>query len=198
METARKDSDLIADLLAGGKRELGALGRLYSLFLPEIVRYIIRNQGSEEDAKDVFQDALIAFSEQIRGGSFRKESSIKSYLWAICRNMWLNQLKRRKHAQAYVAAQENADVPPVKAPDRLFLENEQDQQIMSLFGRVGEKCRELLRLRIYYHFSMQEIAVQLGYKNAQNAKNKHFKCMKSLRTMVAENADLRKSIREMI
>lgn len=196
--TQLPDEDIIRALKAGGSDESAALGQLYRAELPRIVRYVRRNSGTEDDARDVFQDALIVFSEQVRKGIFRQESSIKAYLRSICKHMWLNQLKRRKHADAYVDYQKDVPAIPADTPVKLMLDQEKDELIGKLMGALGDKCKEILQLRIYYRDSMQEIAERLGYKNAQNAKNRHYKCMKALRDMVKGSPQIRKMVREML
>src|SRR6476659_4947286 len=68
---------------------------LYEKYFYLLSSYIEQNQGSREDAEDIFQEVVLTFIELIRKNKFRGESSVKTFLFAVNRNIWFNELKRR-------------------------------------------------------------------------------------------------------
>jgi RNA polymerase sigma factor (sigma-70 family) len=57
---------------------------------------MINYGASEQDAEDVFQETVIAFIDIVQKGKFRMESSIKTFLVSVARNIWRNEVKRSK------------------------------------------------------------------------------------------------------
>ncbi|MVN77480.1 sigma-70 family RNA polymerase sigma factor [Hymenobacter sp. HMF4947] len=72
-----------------------ALTRLYRQGYPPVRRYIGRHGGTEQDAQDVFQDALVLLYEQATGGTLTLTASASTYLVGISRNLWQQELRRR-------------------------------------------------------------------------------------------------------
>jgi RNA polymerase sigma factor (sigma-70 family) len=58
--------------------------------------YVLNNNGSRDDAADVIQETIVAFIEIVEQGKFRGDSSIKSFLFAITRNVWLTELRKKR------------------------------------------------------------------------------------------------------
>src|ERR1700755_2226997 len=79
---------------------------LYQTHFPSLSLYIEQNNGSAQDAEDVFQETMLTFIELVRLNKFRGESSVKTFLFAVNRNIWLNELKKKgrlkKHHLQYV------------------------------------------------------------------------------------------------
>ena len=141
---------------------------------------IINNSGSTEDAKDIFQEAMIVLYEKVRSGTFELNCLIKTYVYSVSRRLWL---KRLQQMNRYVPAMENLqDTVPVEE------DMEENERINSEFlamekaiGSLGEPCKSLLEAYYLEKKSMQEIASFFGYTNAENAKNQKYKCLVRLK-----------------
>lgn len=68
---------------------------LYNLYFENVIAQVCANGGNREDGADIFQEAVLIFIEKVKTGIFRGESSIKTFLIAIARNMWLFELRTR-------------------------------------------------------------------------------------------------------
>src|ERR1700704_1273994 len=55
---------------------------------------IINNNGSSDDAKDIFQEAMIVLYEKARSGSFELHCQIKTYVYSVSRRLWLKRLQQ--------------------------------------------------------------------------------------------------------
>ena len=82
---------------------------LYRFYYPAIEAHIIRNSGSQADAEDVFQEAIVVLLQQIRRVDFVLTSSLKTYLFAIARNLWLKRLRETRYT--VTGPTENDDQP---------------------------------------------------------------------------------------
>ena len=141
---------------------------------------IINNSGSADDAKDIFQEAMIVLYEKVRSGTFELNCLIKTYVYSVSRRLWL---KRLQQMNRYVPAMENLqDTVPV---DEDVEENERiDSEFQAMekaISSLGEPCKSLLEAYYLEKKSMQEIASFFGYTNAENAKNQKYKCLVRLK-----------------
>src|SRR5712671_36527 len=73
-----------------------ALNLLYKKYYSMIKNYVLTNNGTQDDAADVFQECVIIFYEKIKIGNFALTSTIKTYLFSMCKNNWLNKLRQMK------------------------------------------------------------------------------------------------------
>lgn len=176
------DSALVSNIKTGGRREEQALHYLIKRNYQQLRQFIVRHQGSEADAEDVFQEALTALVLNVRKGSFKGDSSIHTYLFAIGKSIWYKRFgresRRTEKEQALVVEEtvvENAEVR--------LLDSERKQQLSAVFDRLKEKCTAVL-LAWANGFAMREIAEEYGYTSAQVAMNKKNKCLKELHQMI--------------
>jgi len=188
------DNAIVEAIQTGSSRETDCLKHLYQRELPKMLAYIRKNQGSEEEGRDLFQDVIVTLVEQIRKGQFRGDSSLGTYLYSIGRRMWINRLKQKGRAMKHAQSQTDAEIESSPSPLDVMLDQERDDLFQKMMGALGEKCRELLQLRLYLQWSMAKIAAKMGYKNEQNARNKHFKCKDELRKIILKNPLFRELI----
>jgi DNA-directed RNA polymerase specialized sigma24 family protein len=63
-------------------------------------------------------------------------------------------------------------------------ENERVMAVQKAMGQIGNPCRDLLLFFYWEERSMEEIAVKLGFANADTVKSKKYQCKKSLEHLV--------------
>jgi RNA polymerase sigma factor (sigma-70 family) len=141
---------------------------------------IINNSGSTDDAKDIFQEAMIVLYEKVRSGTFELNCLIKTYVYSVSRRLWL---KRLQQMNRYVPAIENLQdtVPVEEDVDENERINSEFQTMEKAINSLGEPCKSLLEAYYLEKKSMQEIASFFGYTNAENAKNQKYKCLVRLK-----------------
>ena len=160
---------------------------IYRNYYKGIASYILQQQGSAEEIEDIFQDAMIVLYNQVQKNAFRRDSTIKTYLYGICRNIWYKKLsKKRPQVQLEgLTATETMDLNM----DQLLIGNEREQLIYRLLKLVGEECVQLLKLFYYDNFSMKQIRAHMQLTSEQVAKNKKMKCLKKMRKIVSEDVE---------
>lgn len=190
------DAEIVGNILLGGKAEDSSLKFLYKQHFAAVIKLVTTNKGTHEEAKDLFHDALTAFYEQVKSGKFKGESGIGTYLYAIARNMWLNKLKRNTYRTAYekTLADEGEPLEP-HAHDALVA-HEKANTVLQVLTLIGDECKKILLLAIYESLPMDEIAEQMGFKNAQNARNKKLKCSNRLKELLEEKPQIRQMLSE--
>src|SRR6187549_2153736 len=73
-----------------------ALEFLYKKYYRMMTKLVITNSGTEEEARDVYQDALIVFWQKATSGNLVLTSKISTYVYSICQNLWRKELDRKK------------------------------------------------------------------------------------------------------
>ena len=190
------EDDRIIELLKGRDMEMEeGVKLLYQNYYGFLKSYIVGNSGTEQDAEDNFQDVIIAFVNSVRAGKFRGESSIKNFLYALNRNLWLNELKKRERKSLREEIYGNQFSA---AENRLLSEIEYRQtheQLMEALLHLGGTCKKLLLLFYFENRSMNEIALSLNYENEKVAKSKKFKCLKKMESLIHGNPVLYQTLK---
>ncbi len=178
------DDQLILHQLQNGdlRQQDDAFRQLYRQYYGLIESLVVTNSGSPEQAKDVFQDGIIVLFNRVKKGDFLLTSSLKSYLFAICRNLWLMKLRTAGRETTIEAHHERLPLE-----DDLFqtlVTTERGQLVAGLLEKMGEDCRRILDLFYYQKMSMAKIMEAFGLGSEQAAKNKKSQCLGKLREMV--------------
>jgi len=141
---------------------------------------IINNSGSADDAKDIFQEAMIVLYEKVRSGSFELNCLIKTYVYSVSRRLWLKRLQQmNRYAPALESLQDTVPVEDeIEENDRI---DNEFQAMEKAISSLGEPCKSLLEAYYLEKKNMQEISQSFGYTNADNAKNQKYKCLKRLK-----------------
>ena len=167
-----KDSEVLARIIKGDE---SALDYLYKKYYRMMTKLVITNSGTEEEAKDIFQDALIVFWRKVTSGNLVLTSKISTYIYSICLNLWRKELDRKSRQ-----SNEHKDDVEYIDIDR----EERIRIVRKCINELGEICRRIL---MYYYFdglSMSDIAEKIGYSTTDTAKTKKYKCKKKLDALV--------------
>ena len=159
-----------------------AVEALYKSHFSMIQHFVTNNNGSFDDARDIFQEAMITLYEKVQLDNFALTCQIKTYLFSICKNLWLKRLQQMGKYSAPLSAQEETvsveeDLDRFEKKDAAFAI--MDRSLNSL----GEPCKSLLEGYYLNKKGMQELASQFGYTNADNAKNQKYKCIMRLKKL---------------
>ena len=86
------DNEIILGILNNSS---STLQYLYKAYYPMILQLIINNNGSEHDAKDIYQESIIILHDKIKSGDFELTSKLKTFLYSVCRRLWLKKLSHK-------------------------------------------------------------------------------------------------------
>ncbi|MBX9852219.1 MAG: sigma-70 family RNA polymerase sigma factor [Cytophagaceae bacterium] len=163
-----KDSEIIERIKRGDE---SALDFLYKKNYRMMVKMIMKNNGSEEEAKDVYQEALIVVWQKVLSEDFTLTSKLSTFLYSICQNLWRKELERKSRL-----SNEESDESEIFDIDK----KERIEIINQCISDLGETCRKILTYYYFDKLSMNDIAEKLGFANADTAKTKKYKCKKEL------------------
>ena len=179
MSTTEQENLLLKGLAKDDKKAVEAIYREnYSM----IQAFILNNNGSVDDARDIFQEAMIVLYEKSRLETFSLNCQIKTYVYSICRRLWLKRLQQLNkfttqvdNLEETVPVEEEIEEHEKKNNDFILMEN--------AMNKIGEPCKSLLDGYYLKKKSMQEIAEDFGYTNSDNAKTQKYKCLVRLKKL---------------
>ena len=152
-----------------------ALEFLYSKYYRMMTKMVITNSGTEDEARDIYQDALIVFWQKATSGKLVMTSKISTYIYSICQNLWRKELDRKKRL-----SNEEKDVAVTQDTET----EERNRIIAQCIDQLGETCKKVLTYYYFEEMSMQDIAEKLGFANTDTAKTKKYKCKKKLDELI--------------
>lgn len=157
--------------------------------------YICQNSGNEEDAQDIFQEVLVAFIRLVQNNKFRGESSVKTFLYAMNRNIWLNELKKRGRAEKRDTVFETEKDKEIADVSYFIAQVEMQKKLLTIIETLGETCKKILLAFYYDNLSMKEILLTLDYESEQAVRNKKCKCLKKLEELITSNPNVAKILK---
>lgn len=186
----------IPDLIRQQK-DKQVISHLYEEVFPTVQRYIKKNNGVADDAYDVFQDAIVYFYNQVVSNSFDPKYTVYGYIFRLSINRWINKLRKDKRM---VFNDEIVDVLAKDSPDEGFDEsykgNHTDKNTITKFlSHIGEKCVELMTLRIYSNLMFEDVAIRMGYSSEAGAKMQFKRCREKLVNAIKKNPALADQLR---
>ena len=169
-------------LLEGlARNDKKAIETIYKENFNLIQALVVNNNGNTDDAKDIFQEAMIVLYQKVQSGSFELNCQIKTFVYSVCRRLWLKRLMQQNK---YSLHENTEDIVVV---DEVMDEHEKrDNEFVMMekaMGSLGEPCKSLLEAFYMQKKSMQEIAGVFGYTNAENAKTQKYKCLMRLKKL---------------
>lgn len=160
-----------------------AIETIYRNNFKMVQSFVLNNNGSYDDARDIFQEAMIALYEKAKSESFVLTCQIKTYVYSVCRHLWL---KRLQQLGKYAAPLDDSMEKTVAIePDVEALEKRNSEYAIMdrALNSLGEPCKSLLEAFYIQKKGMNEIATAFGYTNADNAKNQKYKCLMRLKKL---------------
>ncbi len=181
------DNQFIEGLRQSDSKVLEAL---YKKYYNIVLKFIVNNSGSEEQAQDIYQETIIVLYENVKKPEFELNCQLQTYVYSVARRLWLKQLKKSGKTFLFKEDEENELVDTtLELEDHESKEQEIEKVNLSLI-QLGEPCATLIKDFYVYKLSMDDIAEKFGYTNADNAKNQKYKCLQRLKKNFFEKTTL--------
>lgn len=182
-----KHTDDLSALLAGDR---GALEQLYREQFPAIRDLLRKTGGSETDAKDVFQDAVLVVYQKAKQPDFQLTSQLSTFFYGICRNLWLNRRSKKSTFSEVAIPEDEQYTIGENSPEAEFLQVERDNLFWSAFRQLGDDCQKLLEL-FFQKLPMETIAAQMGFGSEGYARRRKLQCKARLVELVKNRPEYR-------
>lgn len=151
--------------------------QIYDDALPSVIRWVKENNGTESDARDVFQEAIIALFRKVETGNFTLTCTLKSYIRVMCRNLWLTRIRNNKKFTG-TPLEEIEEVKLENDMVELIEQSEKEQVFFKHFDALGENCRNILKW-FFEKIPLKKIAEKLDTSESYIKKRK-FICKEKL------------------
>ncbi len=169
-------------LLEGIKlNDSDTLEYIYKKFYPSIRNFVILNSGTEDDAKDIFQESVIVIYRRVKTEkSFTISCSIKTYLYSISKNLWLKELESRKIERENLKNTEEFESTDCEIDEPVTTTQEDRFKLyQSHYLCLSKDCQKVLRL-FMEKVPLKEIAQIMGYASEKYAKKRKYQCKEIL------------------
>ena len=151
---------------------------IYQESYPAIKKHIINNSGNKQDAKDIFQDAIVIIYNKSNKSDFNLDCDFSTYLYSVCKLLWLKELKKKRDEKSNMQELEELQ----KYQDDIIGSDVVSDKYAIYYRHINKlnyDCKKVLRL-FYDGVNAKEIANIMGYKNEHIARSKKFKCKEKL------------------
>lgn len=150
------DAQYVEATLAGDTAAFGHLvGRYQNRLHNSVVRYL----GSEEDARDIVQDAFVQAFVKLE--TFRGSSAFFTWLYRIAFNLAASHLRRRRNVHSLDASKDACGEEPLgrgEAPEDGVLRAEAVEQVHAALGELADEHRQVIVLREIDGMTYDQIA----------------------------------------
>lgn len=164
-----------------------AIQQIYNTYQPILTKWMVTRGGSENDAIDIFQESLVVLFEKAKDPAFCLTVKLSTYLFAIFKRIWF---KKSKHYNDTIFI----DPTPDEDTEGLTFTSNYEEDLAAHFEKeadftkltaaldeLGGSCSDLLKAFYIQNKSMQDIATEFKYTNAENAKTQKYKCLTRLK-----------------
>lgn len=147
-----------------------------------IQNMVVNNKGSADDAADIFQEAMIVLYEKSLDANFELNCLLKTYIYSICRRLWLKKLQHQQ--RTCIQTDDFEQIVGVEDEMETHEKNQAGFDIMeNALKKIGEPCKSILEAYYINKKPMHLIATEFNYTNADNAKTQKYKCLVRLKKL---------------
>lgn len=148
----------------------------YLEVFPKFAQHIRKRGGSLEEAREIFQEAIVLYFEKSMQAAFTPQVSDQAYLMGMARNLWLKHLAAKKQSVSL----DGIDLSTESTATLLT------HKLLAYLQQSGAKCMDVLQAFYYEKLNMKEIAVKFGYTSEHSATVQKFKCLEKVRNEVQQ------------
>ena len=169
----------VNNILQGLKdRDVKIIDFIYDNFFNQIKVFITKNHGTEEDAVDIYQDALLVIYQKQQKEILTLSCSFSTYLYSVCRLLWITQFEQKQQHQF-----NTIDTEIFIELDNSYIEifelNKRYKLYQDHFNKLSFSCRKVLELFLT-GVPLKEIVLILNFKNEESARKRKHQCKEKL------------------
>ena len=152
--------------------------QLYLYTFPVVAKYISKAGGDLEEAREVFQEALLVYYEKMVFLNFEPHTSQKAYILGMAKNIWLKKIEQAHNTEPIenMEISETQNIEPASEKILLYLQ------------QSGKKCMEMLQSFYYEKMSMANLSTHFGFRNERSATVQKYKCLEKVREVIRKKS----------
>ena len=160
-----------------------AFRQLYDSCFPAVLRLVRNTGGQQEDARDVFHDALIILYEKHLSGQLVLTTGPKPYVIGIVKHLWRRQSGKQGKELSFSAFEKQLDVPDRSQNEPL---SRPHLRLFKFLSVAGRRCLDILQAFYYQQMPLAQIAEEFGFASTRSATVQKHKCLKKIQSAIQE------------
>lgn len=182
------DEDIVNGLK---KRDNDTLQYIYKNHYDPVRQLINNNSGSDDDAEDAFQEALIVIFKRLRDDEqFALTSAFGTYIYSVCRLIWLKKLRDQRKMDVTELNREMEEYIEFEEPPPV-----QDKDLrMAIYQRnltlIPEDCQNIL-IMTAQNIKSKDIADKLGFRSESYVRKRRHFCKEFLVNKIKDDEEYR-------
>lgn len=160
---------------------------IYRRFSGRIKSYILKNNGIEEDAADIFQETLIDLYQQAKSKNLILTCPFEPFLLLLCKRKWLNALKKKSILPVTNSEDSlllNTSDDALREAEAVERRKEEAELYQNALQMISERCREIIKASL--STDAQEIIAEKMNVSYGYFRKKKSECMASLIKLIQE------------
>lgn len=159
---------------------------IYRKFSGKIKWMVLKNNGTEAEAGDIFQEALLSISHKAKTQALVLTCPFDAFIYTICKNLWLKVLSKKK-LHSLITDEEEMEVgeDSQTLAEECLIQEQRLKLLQEKLEELGGKCAELLRLN-WSGKSMEEVAQEMDMTYGYARKRK-VGCMEKLIALIKQD-----------
>lgn len=161
-----------------------AFGELYKNTFHKISKFVKSNSGNQQDAEDLFQDAMLVLVEKLREDDFKLTASIDTYIYAICKNLWYKKLRD----DTFKLSIDDLNSTEFMESIHFSIEKEKTymEKLKYFITQITDHCSRMIHDIFFNEKAIEDIQKDYGYTTRHNAQNQKHKCVEQIRKVKAQ------------
>ena len=170
------------------KQNEKVIAEIYKQLFPSVRQFIYRNNGSAEDARDIFNDAIIVVMERVRENTLELHCSLKTYVYAISKNLWLKKLKSEKIETINYDEIEETMAGAELIEEEFYNIDRARLLYQKHLVKMSPTCRIIIA-KFLEGKSFRDITEEMNYGNEGYARKRKYRCIKLLIKKIKSDPD---------
>lgn len=162
---------------------------IYNTFLPKIISMIKSRGGTIEQAKEVFQNSILAILLDLKTRDIVLKSTFQAYLKGVCFNKFMDMCRKEKKELRnednlrLVSETDNGE----EIASKTIVNEARHNLISECFEKLGEDCKTIINGKLN-GLKTKDIMKSIGFTKPENAfYQKRFDCMRRLRKLIEQH-----------
>ncbi len=169
------------ELLKSGDKK--CIEAVYKESFSSISNWVKKNSGTEKEAEDVFQDAIVAVYQKSKEEGFQLSCKLSTFIFGVAKKIWLYRLRSKgRFVHTENDFTDISEFEDLRA-DQLMIQSEIEKVYKRGFDRLSEECKTILT-HFFNGLSMNQIMDKLGLANEGVTRKKKFRCKNELVKLV--------------
>ncbi len=167
------------------RRDDRVMHYIYKAYYPIVLKLILDNRGTEEDAKDIFQETIVAIFRKFRDNAdYQISSDFVTFLYSIARWLWIKQLRRLKYFDE--ALKDSRSFIYFEEPEPFMNDELKQALFQKAFLQLPQDCQTIIKMS-NDGILLKNVALKLGVKSENYIKKRKHYCKEFLIQKIRED-----------